>query len=1001
MASIGAEIANAFVTLRVKMPGVQKDIAGQLGGVDVSGIGSDIGRKLSESAGKGFDLRSLQKKFQDAGRGIGEVGSKLTKNITTPAAVAGGAVATLVGALGFKRLIGIDTARGQFKGLGHDADEVMKQVDKGVTDTALSMAEGASIAVGILATGNLPMQELEAQIKRVANVSAAYGVDASQAGYLLNNVLTKNKVTYGDLSQMVQNQIPIISQLADYYGVTGDEIAGMAQRGEISIEDFNTVLDNNAGAAAEEYANTWQGVTSNIMSNIGRLGAEVLDKVFPQMKEQLQGFLEMLRSDEAKAVMQDIGQTVSDVFTNIVDAIKGAVEWWNNLSPTVQKALGIFAGVLVVLGPVLIIVGKIAAGIGALIGVAKTVITVVKAGAAAFKILNAVMAANPIMAILTVVALLVGALIWFFTETELGQKIWGEFTRFLGEAWENIKNFFVAVWENHLKPVFDAIGAIFKWLWENIIQPIVKYIEVAIQVWGAIFKWLWENAIKPAFDAIGAIFKWIWEKVISPVVDWIAQKIEIFKLAVKILWEQYVKPAFEKIGEIFRWIWDNVIKPVIDWVKGKLDEAGLAFEIMRDIIGRVWDRVSSVIRTGWDTIKGIIDKLIKFVKEEPKKAFESARDAIGDAWKGIQDLAKKPVRFVIETVINGLIDTVNKIPGVNLSKLALPPGFFEGGYTGALPANAVAGVVHGDEHVIRSASRRRIESRHPGLLDHMNRFGEVPGYKSGGWVVPLPKGSFTISQPFHAGHNGIDLAAATGTKIMAARSGIATEVGWGGMGGNEIRIAHPDGYASRYSHLSRFAIALGQEVKQGQKIGEVGSTGYSTGPHLHYMVHRPPGGWSTYTDPAPYMGVFSSGWNPLDGLMDWAVNKFKESFPGSDMWIDAAGGMLRETVKGIVSWGNDKQGKDNIGATLFDDGGWLDPGKHFVENRTGRPEPILTGAQWDTMRRAADRPTAVFVQNPFTGEYLLGEVDERAQRVFEDGMEPFGSGAVRAQFGGR
>lgn len=130
-------------------------------------------------------------------------------------------VATLVGALGFKRLVGIDTARGQFKGLGHDADAVMKQVDAGVTNTALSMAEGASLAVGILATANLPLEQLEGQLKRVANVSAAYGVDASQAGYLLNNVLTKNKVTYGDLSQMVQNQIPIISMLADHYGVTG------------------------------------------------------------------------------------------------------------------------------------------------------------------------------------------------------------------------------------------------------------------------------------------------------------------------------------------------------------------------------------------------------------------------------------------------------------------------------------------------------------------------------------------------------------------------------------------------------------------------------------------------------------------------------------------------------------------------------------------------------------------------------------------------------------
>src|SRR5690625_6228469 len=199
----------------------------------------------------------------------------------------------------------------------------MEDVGRGVTDTSLSMAEGAAIARSALATGHVEVgQELEDQIKRVANVTAAYGIEGEHAGYLLNNILTKNKVTWGDLSQMQQNQIPIVSQLADHYGVTGDEIEKMAQDGKISIEDLNTVLDENAGAAAEEYSNSWQGIFANIKANIGKIGAAGLDKFFQVLKTEAGGFLDVLRSDQLKNVAESIGETLGNAFQKLIDVIK-------------------------------------------------------------------------------------------------------------------------------------------------------------------------------------------------------------------------------------------------------------------------------------------------------------------------------------------------------------------------------------------------------------------------------------------------------------------------------------------------------------------------------------------------------------------------------------------------------------------------------------------------------------------------------------------------------
>jgi murein DD-endopeptidase MepM/ murein hydrolase activator NlpD len=88
-------------------------------------------------------------------------------------------------------------------------------------------------------------------------------------------------------------------------------------------------------------------------------------------------------------------------------------------------------------------------------------------------------------------------------------------------------------------------------------------------------------------------------------------------------------------------------------------------------------------------------------------------------------------------------------------------------------------------------------------------------------------------------HQGTDFAAPTGTPIYAAGSGQIERIGWAGGYGNSITLRHNKEYATLYGHMSGFApgMSLGKRVKQGDIIGFVGTTGLSTGPHLHYEVH--------------------------------------------------------------------------------------------------------------------------------------------------------------------
>ena len=90
---------------------------------------------------------------------------------------------------------------------------------------------------------------------------------------------------------------------------------------------------------------------------------------------------------------------------------------------------------------------------------------------------------------------------------------------------------------------------------------------------------------------------------------------------------------------------------------------------------------------------------------------------------------------------------------------------------------------------------------------------------------------------FNKQHNGTDFAAPKGTPIMASGNGKVTRARWCGGGGNCVKIRHNSSYSTVYAHLSKFATREGRRVKQGEIIGYVGSTGMSTGPHLHYEVH--------------------------------------------------------------------------------------------------------------------------------------------------------------------
>lgn len=205
-----------------------------------------------------------------------------------------------------------------------------------------------------------------------------------------------------------------------------------------------------------------------------------------------------------------------------------------------------------------------------------------------------------------------------------------------------------------------------------------------------------------------------------------------------------------KNSETFRKIVDaawNAIKvaakAVVDWfvetawpfLKQVWEAIGAGWSWLATKAGEVWTDIKTRFTTMVDWFKNLptaISNAVKGMWEGLKIGLVAVLNWIGDKWNAFADA----LSFHIPNPFGDDIDV--NIP--KLPKFVATEGFSAGGYTGKLPTKQIAGVVHGDEHVIKATSRQMIESSYPGLLDYMNATGRLPGYEVGGKVgAPVQK----------------------------------------------------------------------------------------------------------------------------------------------------------------------------------------------------------------------------------------------------------------------
>lgn len=1007
---MASELASMYVSISPNMSGFRTSVLKELRGVD------------SDAAGAGASSGGA---FSGAfGRAISGIGSALATalKVGTGAALAGVAAA---GTVGIKTAAQLETANIGFTTMLGSADKAQAFL-KDLTNFAattpfelpgLQKSASQLVAIGIDTEKVIPI------MTTLGNITSGMGTGSEgiqRAVVAIQQMNAAQRINAEDLNQLRDAGVPVYELLAKATGKSTQEVAALASAGKLGKKELDALmatLESGAGlerfnGLMEQQSKSLSGLWSTAVDTftIGMAGA--IEPVIPMIKDGLGAATQWLADVVMPAAATGMSNFASFIRTDLGPAVNNVGDFIRtDLGPALQNVgdfirtevvpavvnFGSFLRTDVV--PALQNFGKwvldnkdwlsaIAVAVGTVVVALQVWAAVTRTMAAVQAVLNAVMAANPIGIIIVAIAALVAGLVWFFTQTELGKQIWenvwgaittvidGFVTWFRDTAVPWVQGAIAAVgvvftwlYENIIKPVFDGVTAVVRWAYENIIKPTFDAVAAVVNAVAAVFQWWYDFVIKPTFELIGAIISAWWNNVVMPVFNAVVGFLrDVLGPVFNWLWQNVIVPVWDgislAISTAWNWVNDNVFKPI----GVAIDIMGAAFnDFWRTVVEPVWNGIRDSISGVWNWVRdNVFNPLSDFIQKTIPAAFEAGKDAIGKAWEMIRDVVKAPIKFVIETIINdGIIGAINTVRGwfnikPDLAPVALPSGFAGGGYTGDGGKYDPAGIVHAGEFVLTKK-----QTAAAGVSNLYALAAQLDGYATGGLVSPLS--SFVISQGFSGinGHNGIDMAAPTGQPIYAAGPGRVSFAGWSGFGGgNETHIDHPNGLQTWYAHQSGFAVGAGAMVGQGQTIGYVGSTGLSTGPHLHYMVLD--GGWPNVLDPTPYLtggGAPGSGgasfFNPLAGLLDGFLDSVKSAFPNAGPVLEIALGAVQSFVTDGLKWiGNlitgstDKKGPQGRTAgmpvTVYDGGGWLPSMAEpmLVQHRTRKPDAVLTNERF-------------------------------------------------------
>lgn len=630
------------------------------------------GRLSSALPAIGQHIKNVGANWKDAGQKISGVGKTLTTKITAPAAAAGGAIAGIAIAGGWKRLVGIENAKASLAGLGHSAETVeaiMVDANASVKGTAFGLDTAATVAASAVAAGIKPGKELQRTLKLTGDAATIAKTDMATMGSVINKVATSDMMQMDVANQMMDAGIPILQLVGKEMGVTAEEARELASKGKVSFETFQNALESGLGGAALKSGETMTGSFANMRAALSRLGATALSEVFPQIKTALGDLQTAFDSPAMKEFAAVVGEQVGAAFSTIANAIKGAITWFSALSPAMQKTTLGFAGVLLGIGPVLLIVGKLVIGVGSMITAFGSIVSSLRLAIPVFKALNVVMRANVIGIVVTAIAALVAGLIWFFTQTKIGQQIWAGFVSFLGDAWANISIIFqtgLALISTLWTSVWTSIKTFFTGLWAGILVTVRTAIAAVSTVITTVL-----TAIKTAWTVIWGtvktVFGAIWAGIVAVVTAYVNAVRTVITTVLNVIRTVW-GAVWNGIKTVFGAIWAGIVAFVTGYINTVRNVITTVSNAIRAGWSTVWNAIKTIVSNVWkgilafstntvNAVRTVITNVLNAIRNVWSNVWNAIKTVASNVWNGILSFSTRAVnsvRSVISSVINSI-----------------------------------------------------------------------------------------------------------------------------------------------------------------------------------------------------------------------------------------------------------------------------------------------------------------------------------------------------------
>lgn len=568
----------------------------------------------------GNGLGSVGSQLTSIGGGIKSVGSSLTRSITAPALGAATAVGGIVTAFGWKRLVALDSAQAQLEGLGYtveDIDRISSQVQTAIQGTTMTMSEGTSIAAGALAAGVDEGEELEHYIKMIGNAAVGANRPIGDMAMIFNRVQGSGKLMTEELNMIEDGMPGFSSKMAEHFGVTQEEFRKMVTDGQVTSEDFLTVMEDHAGGMAEAYSNSWAGMVENTKAYIGIIGENLLSGVFEKSKESISQFIELLKSDAVVSWASSAGEILGQVFTNIVDKIRTGVAWFINLSTEGKKMIGIIAGVAVAAGPLLTALGGMTIFAGKVFTALSPLALKIGEAGGLFKFLGGAIAglATPVGITIGIITALGAGFVIAYNKSETFRNFIGQLKDRFVEAWQGAMEF-----KDKLTTVFDAVFAMFKGDFlggVTILHKMGMSPENIVKIQDAVRNI--QNFFNDLKEGLSTAFK-----SISGFASEMFGKIKTF-------WQtdgEQTMTAFHNAIEVIKTV-VSVAMPIIQNI------ITVAFKIVLAVIKMVWTNIKGVIEGGLNVIMGLVKIFTGIFTGDFSKM-----------WEGVKQLFTGAIQFV-------------------------------------------------------------------------------------------------------------------------------------------------------------------------------------------------------------------------------------------------------------------------------------------------------------------------------------------------------------------